>query len=67
MNIKDKLFSELTEITNRTIKFMKFQKSAEFNKLSNEMRNLLIAQQSAMTTYASILQARIELIENESE
>ena len=67
MNIKDKLFSELTEITNRTIKLMKFHQSEEFNKLSNEMQNLLMAQHSAMTTYCCILQARIELIENESK
>ena len=67
MNIKDKLYSELTEITNRIIKLMKVQKTEEFNKLSNEMQNLLIAQLSAMNTYCYILQARIELIENESK
>ena len=67
MNTEDKLRYELTEIMNRIIKLMKFQKTEEFNKLSNEMQNLLIAQQSAMNTYCCILQARIELIEKEGE
>ena len=67
MNIKDKLMNELTELTNKIIKLMKFSKTEEFRKLSNEMQNLLIAQHSAMNTYCCILQARIELIEKEGE
>ena len=67
MNIKDKLMNELTELTNKIIKLMKFTETEEFRKLSNEMQNLLITQQSAMNTYCYILQSRIELIEKEGE
>lgn len=67
MNIKDKLINELLDVILKIYKLKDFKKSEEFNKLSNEMQNLLIAQQSAMNTYASILQARIELIEKEGK
>ena len=57
--ILEKLVKEANELIEKINKLKEFFNKEEFLKLDDEMKDLLIAQHSAMNTYLSILSARI--------
>ncbi len=62
-DFRDRLKKEFKELNKKLEKLNDFIETQDFEKLSDEMRNLLMIQVTAMATYSNILSARIKYLE----
>ena len=61
-DFRDRLKKEFKELNKKLEKLNDFIETQDFEKLSDEMRNLLMIQITAMATYSNVLSARIEYL-----
>jgi len=62
-DFRDRLKKEFKELNKKLEKLNDFIETQDFEKLSDEMRNLLMIQITAMATYSNVLSARIKYLE----
>ncbi len=62
-DFRDRLKKEFKELNKKLEKLSDFIETQDFEKLSDEMKNLLMIQVTAMATYSNVLSARIKYLE----